>query len=448
MQLLNTLTLKFEKSDWSLNPEFGLIDTILEIHPELYSILKDDICRGEKDSNFGRKDVPTVEQIVRAAIYKEMKGLEYRELEYAQSDSRICSQFIKLDERQPFSFQMYHKYISKIKAPSLQKLLMEINRIAIDEGFEDIEKLRTDSTVVKSNIHYPTNNSLVWDCIKESHRLLGMLQEEMNTLAYRDYTRTAKKTYFKINNTKGEEKRTKLFLGQLITFTKTINEVSNAIKKKSGNYKAFAIQILLEGFIPTLRQVYKMTYRKEILKQVVPNEEKLFSIYEQHTDIIVKGGREVHFGHKVNLASGKSNLILDIEVLRGNPADKSLYQPTIERVINNYGIVPRDIVTDGGYASLKNQQFSKSKRIVNIVFNKVVGSLTNVVTSLNIETRLKKWRGGIEAIISNFKRGYNIKVCAWKGWEHFQAKVIWSALGYNFRVLTALALGKISGITV
>ena len=448
MELLNTLKLKFEKPDWSLNPEFGLIDTILELHPELFSFLKEDICQGEKENNFGRKDVPTVEQIVRAAIYKEMKGLDYRELEYAQSDSRICSQFIKLDEREPFSFQMFQKYISKIKATSLQKILVAINKIAIQEGFEDIEKLRTDSTVVESNIHYPTNNSLVWDCIKESHRLLGMLKEEMDTLSFRDYTRAAKRTYFKINNTKSKDQRTKLFLAQLITFTKTINEVSNAIKKKSVNYRAIAIQVSLEGFLPILRQVYDMTYRKEILGEVVPNAEKIFSIYEQHTDIIVKGQREVNFGHKVNLASGKSNLILDIDVLRGNPSDSGLFQPTVERVVNNYGKVPRDIATDGGYASLANQQYSNTKGIVNVVFNKITGSLKNIVSSLNLETRLKKWRSGMEAIISNFKRGYKIGVCTWKGWDHFQSKVLWSALAYNFRVLTALVLGKISGISV
>ena len=448
MQLLNTLKLKFEKPDWALNPEFGLIDSVLELHPELYSFMKEDICQGEKENNFGRKDVPTVEQIVRAAIYKEMKGLDYRELEYAQSDSRICSQFIKLNERKPYSFQMLQKYICKIKSISVQKVLVEINKKAIQEGFEDIEKLRTDSTVVESNIHYPTNNSLVWDCIKESHRLLGRLKEEMDTLNFRDYTRAAKKTHFKINNVKSKDQRAKLFINQLVTFTKTINEVSNAIKKKSVNIQALAIQISLEGFLPILRQVYDMTYRKEFLGEVVPNEKKIFSIYEQHTDIIVKGQREVNFGHKVNLASGKSNLILEIDVLRGNPSDSGLFQPMVERVVNNYGKVPRDIATDGGYASLSNQQYSNTKGIVNVVFNKITGSLKNIVSSSNMETRLKKWRSGIEAIISNFKRGYNIRVCTWKGWDHFQAKVMWSAVAYNFRVLTSLVLGRISGIPV
>ena len=179
MQLFNALRLKFEKSDWSLNPEFGLIDTLLEQHPDLILLLKNDVIGQESQNNFGRKDTPSVEQIVRAAIYKEMKGLDYRGLEYAQSDSRICANFIKLDLREPYSFQMFQKYISRIKESSLQKILIEINKISISEGFEDVEKLRQDSFVVETNIHYPTNNSLVFDCIKESHRLLEQLKEEI-----------------------------------------------------------------------------------------------------------------------------------------------------------------------------------------------------------------------------------------------------------------------------
>ncbi len=443
MKLYNNLLLKFENPDWALNPELGLIDTLLETHLNLILILKEDITYGEKTSDFGRKDTPSVEQIVRAAIYKEIKKLDYRELEYAQSDSRICATFIKLDERKPFSFQMFHKYISKIKASSLQSLLIEINKIAIQEGLEDIAKMKQDSTVIKTNIHYPTNNSLIWDCIHESYRLLENLKKEIETLSYQNYIKTAKKTYYKINVTKGSDKRIILFKQQLITFTKTINEVSNAIKKKSKSLTALGIQMQLKKLLPLMEQVYSMAYRKQINQEVVPNDEKLFSIYELHTDIIVKGGRDVLFGHKINLATGSGNLILDCDILRGNPSDTSLYQPTIERVVSNYGIVPRDIATDGGYASKLNMEYSQEKGIVNIVFNKVVGSMQNVVSSLNMETRLKKWRSGIEAVISNLKRGYNIRVCNWKGWDHFQAKVMWSVLAYNFRVFTALILGKI-----
>jgi len=77
---------------------------------------------------------------------------------------------------------MYQKYISRISAESLSKLLVAINKITIEEGIEDLNKFRKDSTVVETNIHYPTNSSIVYDCIKESPRLLTNLMKEITTL--------------------------------------------------------------------------------------------------------------------------------------------------------------------------------------------------------------------------------------------------------------------------
>jgi len=225
-------------------------------------------------------------------------------------------------------------------------MLYELNKIAINEGLEDVSKVCMDTTVVETNVHYPTNNSLVWDCIHESQRLLKHLQEEVNLLNIMDYTKSAKKNYYLINNTKNSgkksaekdkkeyDKRTKLFIKQLVTFTKAINQVANIVKKKdiySISINAMAILWQLEKLLPLMQQVYDFTNRHEIKKERVDNQDKIFSIYELHTDIIVKGSRETKFGHKVNFANGKSNLILAVETLRGNPADSSLYQPMLEK---------------------------------------------------------------------------------------------------------------------
>ena len=231
MVLFESFKNQSAQADWSKNLELGLLDCILESHPELLEYVRADITSGLKESNFGRKDTPSVEQILRAALFKEIRGLDYRGLEYAQSDSRICGRFIKLEATRPYSFQMYQSYISKIQETSLTGLMVSLNKIAIQEGLESVSQFRQDSFVVKSNIHYPTNNSLVWDCIKESHRLLCELNAEI-AIDYLDYMKGAKKTYFKINNTKSGDKRVDLFKKQLIVFTKTINTLTNIVKKK------------------------------------------------------------------------------------------------------------------------------------------------------------------------------------------------------------------------
>jgi IS5 family transposase len=233
MKLFEPLTLKFENGNWASDPELGLIDTILELNPKLIRMLEEDIIQGQADTGFGRQDTPSVEQIVRAAIYKEMKNLTYRELEYAQEDSRICEHFVKINPMAPYCFQTWQKYISRISEEKLEKFMVELNRVAINEGLEDLEKFRQETTVVETNIHYPTNNSLVWDCIKESERLLKHLKEEIEGLSYEEYRAKAKKTYFKINVSKNAEERVKLFQKQLKLFTECINQVSKIVKKSA-----------------------------------------------------------------------------------------------------------------------------------------------------------------------------------------------------------------------
>ena len=253
ISLFAKFTTKLTTADWSRYPELGLFDTLLEEHPEFLAYVQEDIMRGQKASAFGHQDMPSVEQILRAALFKEIKGLDYRELEYSQMDSRIYGRFIKLDPARSYSFQMYQSYISKISEESLKKLMVAINKAAIEEGLESVQQFRQDSFVVETNIHHPTNNSLVWDCIKESHRLLERLSLEVSGPDYQHYMKGAKKTYFKINNTKTGDKRVDLFSKQLILFTKVINNVSNAIKKNGGqrprpdDHQGFGKPCLVDG---------------------------------------------------------------------------------------------------------------------------------------------------------------------------------------------------------
>jgi IS5 family transposase len=446
MKILNDLRLKLDNPKWALDPEFALIDTILNENPKLYEMVVPDLMELNKSSPNGRQDSPTVEQVVRAALYKEMKKLDYRELEYAQEDSRMCGVFIKLEERSPFSFEVFHKYISRIRGETLQGLMIEINRIMMgEEGMEDGRSLRADSTVVETNIHYPTDNTLIWDCMKTSHRLLKKLEEMGKIGKVRNYQKQGKKNEFKINNTKDKKKREELFKKQLKLFRMSIKQVKKVVEEKGmgEDIGELSIMVELKGLLPKMEQVYDMSYRHDLLGESVPNSEKIFSIYEEHTDILVKGARDVSFGHKVNLVTGRSNLILDCEIVEGNPKDSTLFEGVLKRVTDNYGIKPRDVATDGGYASLRNQEIAKGYGIVNIVFNKIVGSLKNVVTSVQMETRLKKWRSGMEAVISNLKRGFQLFRCEWKGRGHFDAKVLWSVIAYNIRVMTCFMLEKL-----
>ncbi|MDR0682153.1 MAG: hypothetical protein LBG15_09960 [Dysgonamonadaceae bacterium] len=153
MKRFEPLMLKFENPKWINDPELGLIDTILEENPELTTMPASDITAEQAGPDFGRQDTPGVERIARAAIYKEMKHPNYRALEYAREDSRICEQFVKINPDRSCGFLVMRKYISRITDENPEKFMIGLNRIAIEEGLEDVKDLRQDSTVIETNIH-------------------------------------------------------------------------------------------------------------------------------------------------------------------------------------------------------------------------------------------------------------------------------------------------------
>jgi len=441
MKLYNDLKLRFEEPLWALNPELALFDVVLCQNPAFLKHFEAEVTKGLKNSNFGRKDSPTVEQIVRAAIYKEIKQLDYRELEIAMYDSNTFNLFLQLDGRKPFSFTCLQTYISKISKESITKLIVEINKLAYQENIETGESTSTDTTVVQTNVHYPTNNSLIWDCIKTATALLKKHRKQQKKQKDEDKNNhiqkleqqkaNAKKLNYQINNTQKEEQKS-LFDPYLAILQKLIDDVKIEIAYSQKN----SWLSKLESYIEVFEKVYTNAYRYQILGEKVENSKNIFSIYQTHTDIIVKGQREVEFGHKVLITRGKSNLILDFDVLKGNPSDKDLYKPAIEKVIENYTVIPQNSSCDGGFVTKENLSWAKERGLVNIVFTKITKTMKNIVESIEIELLLKKWRGGTEAVISNLKRGFGLDKINWEGWEKFQAKVAWSVLGYNLRVIT------------
>lgn len=297
-------------------------------------------------------------------------------------DSKKGRRFTKMEYDQFFSHQALQENISKITPACLEKIHLAICQHGIALGIDNGNKIRTDSTAIKANIHHPTNASLLWDCIRVAGRLLHRAQALVRSAAFRNYQKVGKKLLFKIVNTQGEDKRRPLFKKMLKYHTACVGQVKTAIETLSARHftdkkrekERQALLAELAALLPNMEKIDDVAYRREILDEQVPVDDKLFSLFETHTDCIVKGKRDVVFGHKINLAGGKSNLIFDCILERGNPSDRSNFQKTFDNIHDNFKIIPRDAAGDGGYASRDNLDYAKAKGIVNIVFNKVKGS--------------------------------------------------------------------------
>ena len=163
------------------------------------------------------------------------------------------------------------------------------------------------------------------------------------------------------------------------------------------------------------------------------------SLFEEHTDIIVKGSRETQYGHKLNLSSGRSGLILDVVVEQSNPSDTERYLPMLERHIECYGRAPRQVAVDGGYASRANLKAAKELGVEDAAFHKKCGmTVLEMVKSHWVYRRLRNFRAGIEAGISCLKRAYGLSRCRWKGLSHFKAYVWSSVVAYNLALFARL----------
>lgn len=447
MEILNNLKLKFEKPIWALFPEYAVIDIILEKNPYIIEIVATDVLSGLKNNNMGRKDNPTAEHILRIAIYKELRGLTYEELEKHQFDSLICKEFTGLTKG--FSDSCIQDYISKISPVNLKLVMVEINKIAAELGYEDFKTLRIDSTPIEADVQRPTNNSLVYDCIKTAAIFFEKIKDKYAAKyeGIEAKREEAKKLNYELNNTK-EKKNEKqsakearasrmkiLFTLYLDLFQIIYTEVKMLMENGLTDFTQTDKEKIIK-LEANMSIVYKNAYRFQIEGIKVENEEKIFSIYEDHTDIIVKGLRDIIFGHKVNLVTGKSNLILYCNIEDGNPSDTTLFQEPILTIKNDYNIDKfSGCATDGGYACIDNLNFAK-ENFANVIFTKAKGSLQNFFATEEIERELKKWRAGIEGNISNLKRKFNLRRVIWKGKIMFDAKVLWSVIAYNIRVLT------------
>jgi IS5 family transposase len=258
--------------------------------------------------------------------------------------------------------------------------------------------------------------------------------------AWRDHQRAAKRRARDIQYTRGRPKRVQLYR-ELIKITRaTLAYLHQAAMQLAGAAGlAVALwQAKVRHYRPLIEQIIAQTERRVLAGEPVPASDKLVSLFEPHADIIRKG-REVAYGHKLNLTTGRSGLILDVVIEAGNPADSERLLPMLERHIAFYGQAPRQAAADGSFASRDNLRRAQAQGVRDMAFHKRGGlRIEDMVRSRWVYRKLRNFRAGIEADISCLKRAYGLARCTWRGLGHFRA-YIWSAVvAYNLALVARL----------
>jgi IS5 family transposase len=180
----------------------------------------------------------------------------------------------------------------------------------------------------------------------------------------------------------------------------------------------------LRHYIALVWRVIDQTERRVLRAETVPVADKLFSLFEPHSDLIIKGGRGPEFGHKLFLAGGKSGMVTDVRDLDGNPADTTLVEDWLDRHVEQYGEPPDRTAFDGGFASQANLALLKEAGVRDAVFHKKRGlEIADMARSTWIYRTTRKFRAGIESTISFLKRCFGWTRCGWRGLDSFRAYV-------------------------
>jgi IS5 family transposase len=200
--------------------------------------------------------------------------------------------------------------------------------------------------------------------------------------------------------------------------------------------KAQSMAEELEHYVLLALRVIDQTERRVIHGESLEASEKIVSIFEPHTDIIVKDRRDTFYGHKICITGGSSNLISDCLILDGNPADVSLTNEMFDRHRAIYGRYPLKAALDGGFASKDNLKAAKEKGIKDVCFGKRRGiEVEDMCRSEWVYKRLRRFRAGIESGISWLKRCLGLARCTWKSLRSFKSYVWTSVVSANLLTL-------------
>jgi IS5 family transposase len=426
-------------AEHEIGRELQAMSRWLDEHRGVVSLATQDLRRqGIKET--GREGLPA-EAVLRCALLKQYRQLSYQELAFHLEDSASFRAFARLPWGWSPKKSVLHKTISAIRSETFE----EINRVLLasarQEKLETGSVVRVDSTVTAALLHEPSDSSLLWDCVRVMVRLLQRADALACAGAWRDHRRAAKGRARAIQYVRGRPKRVQHYRALLKITRATLSSLQQAAQQLT-LLAGPAVELwraMVCHYQPLIERIIAQTERRVLAGEPMPAGEKLVSLFEPHADIIVKGSRDVDYGHKLNLTSGRSGLVLDLVIEAGNPADSERLLPMLERHIAVYGVAPRQVAADGGYASRENLRQAKARGVRDMAFHKKSGlKIEDMVTSRWVYRKLRNFRAGIEAGISCLKRAYGLGRCTWRGLDHFKAYVWSSVVAYNLALFARL----------
>jgi IS5 family transposase len=416
--------------------------------------------RAPRSKSRGRYGRISPDQLVRSCALKHIKSWSFRELAKEVRGSLIYRRFTRFDGGPIPTYKTFSCCFALLGDEGTRAIHERIVRRAIEEKVACGFKLRTDTTVVESNVHYPTDSTLLGDGIRVLTRTLGRLAQECQTGAVKvvDHARSTKHRILEIHRaakslgTAGRE-RLKDSYRRLVGIARGVAKQAENVSAKLANgtlkFAAEASQARLLGldaqlrhFTPLVRKVVAQTEAR-VFGGDNHFEGKILSLFEEHTAAICKGKshKPTEFGRLVRVDEVENGIVSHYEVQDGNPADQKSFLPAIAQHQRAFGRAPRRATADRGFHSAANVREAEQAGVKRVAVP-ARGPLSQKQGKRQKERwfrRAMRWHAGVEARIATLKHRFGMARAFYKNDRGFKRFVGWSVIAQN---LVSIARAK------
>ena len=435
-----------------MDPGLAKIERYLE-DEKLYCLIRVDLSkRWPKSLETGRGSTP-VEVVLRMLVVRRLYNYSYEQTVRVVSDSLALRKFCRVYLRKVPVDTTLIRLANAIQPKTLEKFNERITQLAVEHKVTKGRKLRTDGTVVATNIHPPSDSRQLADSVRVLARTLvrakTVLQAGRQKVSqqFQDFTEAARKTARQIGETLAQRSEAAREVGrqqyqQLLAMTeKTVAwAVQTEVQLRGQSQRqAKHLRDTLTTFVPRAQQVIEQTVRRVLHGEQVPAGEKIVSLFEPHTNILCRGkpSHPVEYGHKVWLNEVDGGIISHYRILVGNPPDEFQWKPSLTAHLATFKEPPQQASADRGLYSEPNETLAHDLGVRCVILPKPGYRSKPRVKHEHKAWFVKgrKWHAGVEGRISVLKRAHGLGRCLAHGFQGFQAWVAWGVIAGNLAVI-------------
>jgi IS5 family transposase len=441
-------------------PELRELDRLLDDDAILQQIKADMARRAPHSLTRGRHSTP-VEVILRLFVVKRLYQWSYEQTEHFVGDSLVLRQFCRIYLRPVPDDTTLIRWANLIGPETLQQINDRVVELARQLKVTRGRKLRVDSTVVETNIHYPTDSALVGDGVRVLSRLLHKAKTalgdtaKVGKAAFRSRTRSVRRIaqeLHRVARRKGEQaaEELKQAYSKLIAIAQASRRQAARVREalqEQARTQAQRVREQLDHFLPLVDQAIDQARRRVLQGEQVPADEKLLSLFEPQTQIIRrhKAGKPNEFGRKLWLGEVEGGIISEFRLLEvGGGLDHPELPASLEAHQQRFGRPPNLLAGDRGVFSEENEQLARTLKIKQVVLPKA-GRLSKARQVHERQRWFRRgmcFRAGIEGRIRVLKRDFGLDRCREHGEDGMGRWVGWGIVTANLAMIAATKVAR------